>query len=59
MLFRERHETSPFSVEHRPGGHEDSVGPFFDQRGERTVKLIGAPYLLWLIARGNRKGSDG
>ena len=21
--------------------------------------LIGAPYLLWLIARGNRKGSDG
>jgi iron complex transport system permease protein len=21
--------------------------------------LIGAPYLLWLIARGNRRGSDG
>jgi iron complex transport system permease protein len=21
--------------------------------------LIGAPYLLWLFARGNRKGSDG
>jgi iron complex transport system permease protein len=21
--------------------------------------LIGAPYLLWLIARGDRKGTDG
>ena len=27
--------------------------------GAAVTGLIGAPYLLWLIARGNRKGSDG